>query len=1127
MRGLRSPIEVLAASCCSGKENPALHATATVAAGLWAAAWAAACASALAHRSAPGAPAQVVLLQGAGGAALLAACVAVLRSVSSLRAALLLAALHGTCTGVVGAALSGGVGLSAGFVAIAVACPTLPRLGGAMRACIALAVAAAAGLSVVAAVDHALPRTGEVPIFSQAVLCGAACLLGVCSVPGANAGSYAPGGRGTVSIDLTRLASTGTISEFDVILRRSDTLVQTEPPPDTPRARPHAQGGKPSPPAPGWAPFVLPTPAADPAALPEPPDAATSPPAGAEAAKDRSWIEDEDTDSQGASQAEPSGLPHAQQLGYELVERINTPPSVRESFDGCLGVYSKPGDGSALLGFTLSPRAVARVRAAPAVFSECLAAAYTSAVGRVGVSPKQCISIPPATIQPESMLFPLRTCSSSGPPHSCGFRVSVDGSAAWCPSTVRSELQAGLSPDGLDSQPARRTGSQTSSLWPNPLAVPECSASLVSIHRTPSVHSGPHSSVATNNTGAVSMSLASTWQGSSSQARLSASALPKSMSQRMRSSQQQNADESMSLESLRLSGAPRSLRRLRSIDVPAGSETACSMPGSARGVFSTPWARELPGTPVALRSPAMSERDGLASPDAMTRGSDRASHRESASTCSQRSRVRPQSQFPTDAPSSTHKILKTVNWKRGAVIGVGGFGKVYLGLNLDSGELMAVKNVAFDSAEKGVKAKLRLLQNEIEIMKGLDHPCIVKYFFCERNGTAVDIFMEYVPGGNLATLLQNFGAFADSTIVQYTYQILTGLAYLHGAGVVHRDIKGANCLLAVDGCVKLADFGASIIRGDGTLDPTEPEAEKTLQCFGTPYWMAPEMIVPGAQVGWQADIWSLGCTVMEMLTAKHPWAHLDISGVALLRWIAGEEDITLPEASLDCASLMEDCLERDREKRTDAKELLFHSFFFEPTEGSVTSSSGSSGDGPPRSESDYLPTTQSPGCGLGGRGGSSPSSIERQTLVVSGNCADAAVGAPAAAAARPPCRARDAPTTPPSPTTGPRLPCSRRQSLPGGAGTTAACEVAEEHKRFLEAKALDESVRITDLLRAAESDKLAQLDQLPEQGQDQELEPLQVALPTPPVVLTTLLPAHSSGSGCTSPMTSGGQLAFN
>ena len=96
----------------------------------------------------------------------------------------------------------------------------------------------------------------------------------------------------------------------------------------------------------------------------------------------------------------------------------------------------------------------------------------------------------------------------------------------------------------------------------------------------------------------------------------------------------------------------------------------------------------------------------------------------------------------------------------------------------------------------------------------------------------------------------------------YIKQVIKGLDYLHQMGVVHRDIKGANILLTKEGIIKLADFGGAMrLTGDN----------KTFSMMGTPYWMAPEMIENKGEITTSCDIWSLGCTIIELLTGKPPY----------------------------------------------------------------------------------------------------------------------------------------------------------------------------------------------------------------------------------------------------------------
>lgn len=86
---------------------------------------------------------------------------------------------------------------------------------------------------------------------------------------------------------------------------------------------------------------------------------------------------------------------------------------------------------------------------------------------------------------------------------------------------------------------------------------------------------------------------------------------------------------------------------------------------------------------------------------------------------------------------------------------------------------------------------------EIEVMRSLNHENIVRYLGIQLEENFLNIFLEYVPGGSISTLLGKFGKFPEAVIRVYTKQILSGLAYLHANRIVHRDIKGANILVDV------------------------------------------------------------------------------------------------------------------------------------------------------------------------------------------------------------------------------------------------------------------------------------------------------------------------------------------
>ena len=130
----------------------------------------------------------------------------------------------------------------------------------------------------------------------------------------------------------------------------------------------------------------------------------------------------------------------------------------------------------------------------------------------------------------------------------------------------------------------------------------------------------------------------------------------------------------------------------------------------------------------------------------------------------------------------------SIRWQQGHFIGAGAFGSVYLAVNLDSGSLMAVKEIKFQELS-GLPNLYTQIKDELSVMEMLHHPNVVEYYGIEVHRDKVYIFEEYCQGGSLAALLEH-GRIEDEGIIQvYTMQMLEGLAYLHSKGIVHRDIK--------------------------------------------------------------------------------------------------------------------------------------------------------------------------------------------------------------------------------------------------------------------------------------------------------------------------------------------------
>lgn len=156
---------------------------------------------------------------------------------------------------------------------------------------------------------------------------------------------------------------------------------------------------------------------------------------------------------------------------------------------------------------------------------------------------------------------------------------------------------------------------------------------------------------------------------------------------------------------------------------------------------------------------------------------------------------------------------RSIKWIKGALIGQGSFGKVYLGMDAEKGLLMAVKQVDLaiggNGSEEKKQSMVTAMQQEIDLLKDLQHENIVQYLDSSTDQSHLNIFLEYVPGGSVSALLSNYGAFEEALVSNFVRQILTGLEYLHERNIIHRDIKGANILVDNKGGVKISDFGIS------------------------------------------------------------------------------------------------------------------------------------------------------------------------------------------------------------------------------------------------------------------------------------------------------------------------------
>ncbi|PUZ44287.1 hypothetical protein GQ55_8G078000 [Panicum hallii var. hallii] len=306
--------------------------------------------------------------------------------------------------------------------------------------------------------------------------------------------------------------------------------------------------------------------------------------------------------------------------------------------------------------------------------------------------------------------------------------------------------------------------------------------------------------------------------------------------------------------------------------------------------------------------------------------------------------------------SSSHQPLPLIpgssshyrQWKKGMLLGSGTLGQVYQGFNSENGQICAIKEIKVSTDDSNSKECLRQLNQEIVRLSQLSHPNIVQYYGSVLSNETLSVYLEYVSGISIHKMLQLGGPLGEALLRNYTAQILSGLAYLHGHNTVHSNIKVANILVDSNGyTIKLADFGmakllASFSSSSGkrcfrlmtdcqqlhsareALMRSQYTSMKSFK--GSPSWMAPEVISNCNGYKFSVDLWSLGCTILEMATAKPPWSQYERA--AAIFKICNSQDIPdIPDhLSSEAKSFLKLCLQRDPAARPTAAQLMDHPF---------------------------------------------------------------------------------------------------------------------------------------------------------------------------------------------------------
>ncbi|KAM0885500.1 hypothetical protein ACQ4PT_030291 [Festuca glaucescens] len=247
-------------------------------------------------------------------------------------------------------------------------------------------------------------------------------------------------------------------------------------------------------------------------------------------------------------------------------------------------------------------------------------------------------------------------------------------------------------------------------------------------------------------------------------------------------------------------------------------------------------------------------------------------------------------------------------WTRVRMLGRGASGaEVFLAEDDASGELFAVKSACASGAAA--------LRREQAIMSALRSPRVVSCVGSRavRDGS-YQLLLEFAPRGSLADEVAKSGGLNEPTVRAYAADVAAGLAYLHEESIVHGDVKARNVVIGADGRAKLADFGCARKAGGPTIG-------------GTPAFMAPE-VARGEEQGPAADVWALGCTVLEMATGRAPWSGADGDALAAMHRIGYTDAV--PEVpqwlSVEAKDFLARCLIRLPTERCTTAQLLEHPF---------------------------------------------------------------------------------------------------------------------------------------------------------------------------------------------------------
>uniref|UniRef100_A0A914VFB7 Protein kinase domain-containing protein n=2 Tax=Plectus sambesii TaxID=2011161 RepID=A0A914VFB7_9BILA len=255
------------------------------------------------------------------------------------------------------------------------------------------------------------------------------------------------------------------------------------------------------------------------------------------------------------------------------------------------------------------------------------------------------------------------------------------------------------------------------------------------------------------------------------------------------------------------------------------------------------------------------------------------------------------------------------------VLGQGTFGTVFRCYDRKANREFVSKETNARSATYSEVAR-----NEIDTLKCLNHPNVIEYYGSFVGDKIIIVHLEYLKGGSLLQKMQQSGPILEKDAVNYLWQIVDGLAYIHTQGIVHTDLKCDNILLDDFENAKIADFGSAVKKS--TRDGSEFFCSSDAQLGISLYWSSPE-IINQEEFNQSTDIWSLGCLIVEMLTSNPPYWHLfetEFLASVEARILTYDSFRLIPNGSAAMKLYLSFLLDENKQKRlangTEAREKL-------------------------------------------------------------------------------------------------------------------------------------------------------------------------------------------------------------